>query len=114
VGVAALVAPVETLKRSLERYRDGPVGDAELAALDPLRQRRLDVVPQVQVDDLVVFGVVVDGRARNLDDARLDRVHQGEVRDDPGEDEALSVAGALQVVGRGREVVDRLDWGGLL
>ena len=57
----------------------------------------------------VAGGVVVDRGPRNLDDARLDRVHQREVADGPREDVALVVTGSGQVIRGSRQVIDRLD-----
>ena len=53
--------------------------------------------------------VVGDRDARDLDDAGLDRVHEREVADDPGEERALGVAGAREEERRGGEVVDGAD-----
>ena len=66
---------------------------------------------RLQVDGLHSGGIVVDRDPGDLDDAGLDGVHQREVADHPGEDVALVVAGALEVVRRRRQVVDRLDAG---
>src|SRR6185369_6211257 len=71
-------------------------------------------VPDMLVDDavggLVALHRVVDDRdAGDLDDAGLDGVDEGEVGDDPGEEDALGVAGTLEVErGRGN-VVDGAD-----
>ena len=114
-GVVLLVAAVEAAQRAFEHLGHHPalrpgahVPRLERAALG---QRRLDVVPELQVDQFLAGSVVVDWDAGDLDDARLDRVHQREVADHPGEDEPLVVAGALQVVRRGGQVVDDLDAG---
>ncbi len=69
------------------------------------------MLPQPQVGDEVTGGVIVDGRAGDLHDARLDGVHQREVADRPREDVALVVAGAAEVVRGCRQVVDPLDAG---
>ena len=69
-----------------------------------------DAEPEVAVGRLVALHRVIgDRHAGNLDDARLDRVDQREVGDDPGEERPLGVARASEEERRGRQVVDRLD-----
>ncbi len=96
------------MQRALEGVRQrGAAGDRSLR--QPLGQLVADLVPQPQVGDVIPGGVVVDGHPGDLDDARLDRVHQGEVADHPREEVALGIAGALEEVRRRGQVVHGLD-----
>ena len=107
------VALVQAEQRPFEGGRHGPSLGSEIGVLGrlPLWQRRVDVVPQAEVDHFLPGGIVVDRDAGHLHDPRLDGVHEREVAHYPGEDEPFVVARPLQVVGRGRQVVDRLDPG---
>ena len=59
-----------------------------------VREPLADSRPEVAIVRVVAgHRVVGDGNPRNLDDARLDRVHQREVGDHPGEERPLGVAG---------------------
>ncbi len=102
-----LVVAVEGVERGLKLGGDGArVALAGLAGAG-LRHVAADVVPQVaEGQRLRVRHVVRDGDARQLDDAALDRVHQREVADRPGEQRALGVAGAAQEERGGGQVVD--------
>ena len=98
---------------AVERGQPGPehggqVEGAELGgARGGLRQVLADMLPEIAVDDRIDADEVVAHRhARQLDDAALDRVHQAEIRHDPGEEIALWIARTAQEEGRGREVVD--------
>ena len=87
----------------------GQVEGAELGgARGGLRQVLADMLPEIAVDDRIDADEVVAHRhARQLHDAALDRVHQAEIRHDPGEEIALGIARTAQEEGRGREVIDR-------
>ena len=98
---------------AVERGQPGPehgrqVKGAELGgARGGLRQVLADMLPEIAVDDRVDADEVVAHRhAGQLHDAALDRVHQAEIRHDPGEEIALGIARTPQEEGRGREVVD--------
>src|SRR5207248_10184240 len=70
VRVLGRVAAVEAAHRSIESLGRHPTLRAGVDVLRgaALRQRRLDVVPQVEVDDLLAGGVVIDRDTLDLDD----------------------------------------------
>ena len=100
-----LVVAVERVEGGLQRR--GNAQGIEHRRLGAPRARHLgaDVLPQVAERGHLAAGDVVRHRhARQLDDAALDRVHQGEVAHRPREQRALRVAGAAQEERRGRQV----------
>jgi len=77
----APVAAVQARERTLElRRRDPPLGASGVGRL-PLGQLVAHEVPQPEIGDELVLGVVVDRCARDLHDSGLDRIHQPEVAD---------------------------------
>ena len=68
-----------------------------------------DPLPDVEVSCAVLPGRVGDRELRDLDQARLDRVRQPELADDPGEDPVRLGARARQVVRGGGEVDAEVD-----
>jgi hypothetical protein len=109
-AVRILVVLVEARQRPFEL--DGQPGLAAVfdgpAALPG--QVFADADPQVAVRRRrPVHRVVRDRHARHLHDAALDRVDQGEVGDNPGEERPFRIPRAAQEEGRRGEVVDGLD-----
>ena len=69
------------------------------------RHLRADVLPEIpEHRHLRAGNVVGDRHARQLDDAALDGVHEGEVAHGPWEEGAFGIAGAAKEEGRGGEV----------
>ena len=80
-----LVVAVEAVQRAFELL--GRASQSVTVSFGgALRQLVADVVPESQVGDGGRRRVVVDRHARDLDDAGLDGVDQGEVGDHPRED----------------------------
>ena len=106
--IRRFVAAVQAHECTLERVGNGPIQRRVDGLAPPLRELGSDVVPQVQISDLMPRGVIVDGDARHLHDARLDGVHEREIAYHPRKDITLVVARPFQIKGRGAEVIDRL------
>ena len=88
-----LVVAVEGFQGRLQFARQ--VHRIERRAAPPLRHLPADVLPEIAEHRHLGAGDVVHHRhARQLDDAALDGVHQGEVADRPREQRALGVARA--------------------
>ena len=89
------------LDGQLERVESAGIAAPLLGHVGP------DLLPEnAELGRVAVGDVVGDRHARQLDDAALDGVHEGEVADGPGEKGTFAVAGAAQEEGRGGEVDD--------
>jgi len=56
-----------------------------------------DMVPEIAKDRcFTVRNILRDRYARQFDDAAFDRVHQREITDHPGEEDAFGVTGAAE------------------
>ena len=107
-GVRAGVGVVKRGERAFEEAGQLVGGDrAGVAAL--LRQTVLDARPEVEERDVRRGRVVVDGDARDLHDAGLDRLDQAEVGGHPREQRAFPVTGTREEAWRGGQVVDGLN-----
>ena len=105
-----LVVRVERIECGLKLGRE--LERIEIAGLARALARQaapalLQDLPKVAVDRHVARRqVVVDGHARQFDDAAFDRVEQREVAHDPGKERALAIAGAGKEERRRRQIVD--------
>ena len=99
------VVAVEGFQRGLQFHRQAQGVEPVALAATLLRHPLADVLPQFPIDRHIVAGDVVGHRhARQLDDAALDGVHQGEVAHRPREQGAFGIARSAQEERRGRQV----------
>src|SRR5205807_1378621 len=109
-AIANLIVAVEAVEGALKLdgelwlARDG-LGLAPLAG-----QLFPDAGPEIAIGGLIAYhGVVGDGNAGNLDDARLDGVDQREIGDDPWKERSFPVARPSKEERSRRQVVERPD-----
>ena len=92
-----LVVAVKGLERRLEASRELERIQLAASAAAFLGHVLADVLPEIAVNGHFVAGNVFgDGNARQFHDAALDRVHEREVADRPGEERPLGVTGAAE------------------
>jgi hypothetical protein len=102
-----LVVAVERIERRLQARRQLQRIERFAPAAPLLRHVATDVLPQIAEHRHLVAGNVLGHRhARQLDDAALDGVHEGEVAHGPREQRAFGVAGAAQEERRRGEIDD--------
>ena len=103
------VTAIQAPQRAFQGVRDRPQSGGLINLRLAFRQASADVLPNVPVRQRVRRCVVVHRQARHLHDARLDRIHQREIRDHPRKDEPLVVTRPVQIERGRRQVVHRLD-----
>ena len=106
VGVVA----VEAVQRALQLFRQDRIAAGVAFAACPFGNVLADIFPEGAVHQVFrLRGIICDRDARHFDDAALDGVGQREIRDDPGKQHALAIAGTAEKERRGGQIVDRPD-----